>query len=94
MSIHNLTTEGSHKRPYAPLFEEDQTSKRRRLNDSPENNTVLQADVLHPPLPGLDRLASAATMDNREENLVTAICDLGTYLLENKPDVASAKFVE
>jgi len=80
MSIPNLTIGGSHKRPHPPLFEEGPTSKRHRLNDSHT--------------PGLEKLISAATMDDQEEYLVTVICELGTCLLENKPDVASAKFVE
>lgn len=95
MSIHNLTIKGSHKRPSASLREIDQTSKRRRLGDSPENSAALQANLRHPHLPSFAQLLSSTKIaDNREENLVTVICDLGTYLLENKPDVASAKFVE
>jgi hypothetical protein len=79
MSIHNLTIEGSHKRPHAPL-EEGLTSKRQRLDDS------------HPS--GLEKLTSTATMEDQKKTLVNTICNLGTRLLENNPNVASAKFVE
>jgi len=93
MSIYNLSIGDSRKRPYTPPLEAlNQTPKKPRLGEGPENSAALQVELLHPP--GLNELASAATMDDREEKLVTVICNFGTQLLENRPDVASAKFVE